>query len=337
MLDALIIPLKPFLENPNINEICINRPFEVWTEGVNGWEEHKDSHLSYDECLRIASVVATNNQKAIDANNPVFSGALPNGERIQILIPPACEKNTVSITIRKPSVLTKTLAELDVEGVFSTVNVLKTVREKEGNHSSIVLRESDAKLIELLRDNRIADFLDFAIKNRRNIMLAGATGSGKTTISKSIALSIPTNERLITIEDVHELFLDTHPNRVHLFYSRDDEKGSKVTPKQALASCLRMKPDRILLAEARGDEAWEFIKSVNTGHSGSISTMHANGAQESFEQLTALVKDSATGAHLDAAYIKERIYATIDIVIYCHRRKAVEIYFDPERKLALTQ
>jgi type IV secretion system protein VirB11 len=338
MLLSLLAPLKPFLDNPEINEICINRPTEIWTEGRDGWKKHLDESLTYENCYRLASATATNNQKAIDSSNPVFSGSLPHGERIQVLIPPASEKNTVSITIRKPSVLTKTLPELDAEGVFSQVKTVKTLREKGmsvGNH--VELRESDLQLIDLLKSNQIAAFLDFAIKNHRNILLAGATGSGKTTISKSIALGIPNDERLITIEDVHELFLDSHPNRVHLFYSRDDEKGSKVSPKQALASCLRMKPDRILLAELRGDEAWEFIKSVNTGHPGSISTMHANGAQEAFEQLTALVKDSATGTHLDANYIKNRIYATIDIVIYCHRRKAVEIYFDPERKLSLTQ
>lgn len=339
MLFELLAPLLPFLENPDLNEICINRPFELWTEGREGWKRHINDSLSYETCLRIASATATNNKKAIDSASPVFSGSLPYGERIQVLIPPACEKGTVSITIRKPSALTKTLSELDAEGVFSQVKVLKTLRDKTTDRREaanyINLREGDLTLLELLKNNKIADFLEFSIKNYRNILLAGATGSGKTTISKSIALAIPTDERLITIEDVHELFLETHPNRVHLFYSRDDEKGSKVSPKQALASCLRMKPDRILLAELRGDESWEFIKSVNTGHSGSISTMHANGAQEAFEQLTALVKDSATGTHLDASYIKDRIYATIDIVIFCHRRKATEIYYDPERKQAL--
>ena len=108
----------------------------------------------------------------------------------------------------------------------------------------------------------------------------GKSAATKNGFSLWIIHCCINNERLITIEDVHEIFLNQHPNKVHLFYSREDEGGSKVSPKQALASCLRMKPDRILLAELRGDEAWEFIKSVNTGHPGSISTMHANGAYE---------------------------------------------------------
>jgi type IV secretion system protein VirB11 len=93
-----------------------------------------------------------------------------------------------------------------------------------------------------------------------------------------------------------------------------------------------MKPDRILLAELRGDEAWEFIKSINTGHPGSISTMHANGAYEAFEQLTALIKDSRTGAHLDTAYIKHRLFTTLDVILFYHKRKLQEIYYDPEFK-----
>ena len=186
------------------------------------------------------------------------------------------------------------------------------------------------ELLKLKKEKRIKEFLDLAVRKHRNILIVGKTGSGKTTVTKSLIRSIPAEERLITIEDVHELFLNQHENKVHLFYAREDEGGSKVTPKQALASCLRMKPDRILLAELRGDEAWEFIKSVNTGHPGSISTMHANGAYESFEQLTALIKDSRTGTHLDTDYIKHRLFTTIDVVLFYHQRKLREIYYDPE-------
>ena len=93
-----------------------------------------------------------------------------------------------------------------------------------------------------------------------------------------------------------------------------------------------MRPDRILLAELRGDEAWDFIKSINTGHPGSISTMHANGAYEAFEQLTALIKDSRAGSHLDAEYVKRRLYSTIDVVLFYHERKLLEVFYDPEFK-----
>ena len=93
-----------------------------------------------------------------------------------------------------------------------------------------------------------------------------------------------------------------------------------------------MKPDRILLAELRGDEAWEFIKSINTGHPGSISTMHANGAFEAFEQLTAFIKDSKTGSHLDTDYIKHRLFTTIDVVLFYDKWKLREIYYEPENK-----
>jgi type IV secretion system protein VirB11 len=93
-----------------------------------------------------------------------------------------------------------------------------------------------------------------------------------------------------------------------------------------------MKPDRILLAELRGDEAWEFIKSVNTGHPGAISTLHANGATDAFEQLAAFVKDSRAGAHLDMGYIERRLFNTVDIVLFYQNRQLKEIYYDPERK-----
>ena len=194
------------------------------------------------------------------------------------------------------------------------------------------MKPFERDLLALRRAGRIAEFLDRSVLERRNILIVGKTGSGKTTITKSLIRSIPHWERLITLEDVHELFLQYHRNKVHLFYAREGEGGSKVSAKQMLSSCLRMKPDRILLAELRGDEAWEYVKAINTGHPGSITSMHANGAMEAFEQLTALIKDSPTDAHLDAAYIKRRLFTTIDVVLFYDQRKLREIYYDPEFK-----
>jgi len=321
MLAEYLAPLRVFLDDESLTEVCVNRSHEVWTESREGWKRFDSPELSFNHCRQLATLIASFNGKAISADKPVLSAALPGGERVQIIIPPACEPHTVSITIRKPSMIDKTLEELDAEGAF-----------EEFADVADVMKPFEHELLQLKQEKRIKEFLDLAVRKHRNILVVGKTGSGKTTITKSLIRSIPLEERLITIEDVHELFLNQHENKVHLYYAREDEGGAKVTPKQALASCLRMKPDRILLAELRGDEAWEFIKSVNTGHPGSISTMHANGAYESFEQLTALIKDSRTGAHLDANYIKNRLFTTIDIVLFYNQRKLREIYYDPEFK-----
>lgn len=318
MLDEYLIPIRSFLDDKSLTEICVNRPREIWTEGNTGWQRYEMPELSFQHCRQLATLIASYNGKSISSDKPVLSAALPNGERVQVIIPPACEQNTVSITIRKPSIIDKTLDELHDEGAFQEVSNVQ-----DG------LKPFEHELLHLKGEGKIKEFMDLAVRAQRNILVVGKTGSGKTTVTKSLIRSIPLDERLITIEDVHELFLNQHTNKVHLFYAREDEGGSKVTPKQALASCLRMKPDRILLAELRGDEAWEFIKSVNTGHPGSISTMHANGAFEAFEQLTALIKDSRTGAHLDTEYIKHRLFTTLDIVLFYHKRKLREFYYDP--------
>lgn len=321
MLAEYLEPLRVFLDDESLTEVCVNRPREVWTEGHEGWRRHDVPDLSFHHCRQLATLIASFNGKAISADRPVLSAALPNGERVQVIIAPACEPHTVSITVRKPSMFDKTLDELDAEGAF-----------EECADVDDSVQPFEHELLKLKTERRIKEFLDLAVRKHRNILIVGKTGSGKTTVTKSLIRCIPAEERLITIEDVHELFLHQHKNKVHLYYAREDEGGAKVTPKQALACCLRMKPDRILLAELRGDEAWEFIKSVNTGHPGSISTMHANGAYESFEQLTALIKDSRTGAHLDTNYIKHRLFTTLDVILFYHQRKLREIYYDPEFK-----
>ena len=107
-----------------------------------------------------------------------------------------------------------------------------------------------------------------AVGRRKNILVSGPTGSGKTTWTKALIREIPSEERLITIEDAQELVLDRHPNHVRLFYSKDDQGLARVTPKQLLESCLRMKPDRILLAELRAEEAFDYLRNVNSGSPG---------------------------------------------------------------------
>ncbi len=109
MLDEYLLPIQRFIDDASLTEICINRPREVWTEGSEGWQRYEVSELSFSHCRQLATLIASYNGKAISADKPVLSSALPNGERVQVIIPPACEPNTVSITIRKPSRINKTL------------------------------------------------------------------------------------------------------------------------------------------------------------------------------------------------------------------------------------
>jgi len=315
MLEEYLSPIRALLTE-DVTEVCVNRSGEAWTESREGWKRH---HLAMDEgrLIQLARLMATANKKAISETAPILAAALPSGERVQVVIPPAAAR--ISITIRKPSEIDKTLAELEAEGAFD---------QAETGVSG--LKPFEIELQDLLKAGEIRKFLELAVATHRNILVCGKTGSGKTTITRSLSSIIPKHARLITIEDVHELFLKDHPNKVHLFYGREQKEG--ITAKQALASCLRMKPDRILLAELRGDESWDYIKSINTGHPGSITTMHANGAFEAFDQLTALVKDSPTGAHLDAGHIRQRLLSTIDVVLFYSRWKLKEVWFDPALK-----
>lgn len=175
-----------------------------------------------------------------------------------------------------------------------------------------------------------------AVRSRKNILVSGPTGSGKTTWTRALIAEIPCNERLITIEDSQELVLDRHPNHVRLFYSKDGQGIARVTPKQLLESCLRMRPDRILLAELRGEEAFDYLRNVNSGHPGSITSIHATSAELAFEQLVLLVKQSTAGRELSREDIKQLLYLLVDIVIqfdrHQHRRIIKEIWYDPESR-----
>ncbi len=315
MLEEYLRPLRNLLDG-DVTEVCVNRSGEAWTESREGWKRH-DIDMGDTRLIQLSRLIATANKKGLSENTPILSAALPSGERVQIVIPPAARR--ISLTIRKPSGVDKTLEELEAEGAF-----------EQAQAGVSGLKDFELELQSLLKSGAIRRFLELAVTTHRNILVCGKTGSGKTTITRSLSAIIPKQERLITIEDVHELFLRNHPNKVHLFYGREQKEG--ISAKQALASSLRMKPDRILLAELRGDESWDYIKSINTGHPGSITTMHANGAFEAFDQLTALVKDSPSGAHLDAKHIRQRLLTTIDVVLFYSRWKLKEIWFDPEHK-----
>jgi type IV secretion system protein VirB11 len=324
-LELTLRSLKPLLKDPEVTEICINSPGFAFLETRQGWERRELPFADYDWCRRLAKLVANATRQRIDETSPLLSGSLPGGERVQIVLPPATSRGTVAITIRRPSDEAWTVEELSRRGIFGRTR-----------SSSEALDETEEELLRLLTSKDYERFMRLAVRAKKNILVSGPTGSGKTTWTKALISEIPADERLITIEDAEELKLDRHPNHVRLFYSKDDQGLSRVTPKQLLESCLRMKPDRILLAELRSEEAFDYLRNVNSGHPGSITSIHAASAELAFEQLVLLVKQSRAGAELPREDIKSLLYLLVDIVIQFavvrHERFIREIWYQPQRK-----
>jgi type IV secretion system protein VirB11 len=249
-------------------------------------------------------LVANSTRQRIDEESPLLSASLPSGERIQLALPPATSAGCVAITIRRPSDQVWSIEELSASGIFRATR-----------RANDTLDDTESRLLKLLESQDYEAFMRLAVLSRKNILVSGPTGSGKTTWTKALIREIPSEERLITIEDAQELVLDRHPNHVRLFYSKDDQGLARVTPKQLLESCLRMKPDRILLAELRAEEAFDYLRNVNSGHPGSITSVHAASAELAFEQLVLLVKQAPGGRELPRADIKQLLYLLVDVVI----------------------
>jgi type IV secretion system protein VirB11 len=319
--------LEPLLADPELTELCINRPQEAFIETRTGWRREVLPFASFDWCRRLAKLVANSTRQRVDESSPLLSASLPGGERIQIALPPATTQGCVAITIRRPSEEVWSISELCQRGT------LRTTRRATDSPD-----ETDKQLLRLLVQKDYEAFMRLAVTTRKNIIVSGATGSGKTTWTKALIREIPEEERLITIEDAQELVLDRHANHVRLFYSKDGQGLARVTPKQLLEACLRMKPDRILLAELRAEEAFDYLRNVNSGHPGSITSVHAASAELAFEQLVLLVKQSPGGRELARSDIKHLLYLLVDVVIQCgierHERFIREIWYDPDRRYA---
>ncbi len=317
--------LRPLLARPEVTELCINRPQEAFVETRSGWRREELPFADFGWCVRFAKLVANSTQQRVDATAPLLSASLPSGERVQIVLPPATTAGCVAIAIRRPADAVWSIEELALRGIF-----------RHTRRAAPALDIVEMQLLRLLSAGDHPEFMRVAVRNRKNILVSGPTGSGKTTWTKALIREIPANERLITIEDAKELVLDRHPNHVRLYYSKDDQGVARVTPKMLLECCLRMKPDRILLAELRAEEAFDYLRNVNSGHPGSITSVHAASAELAFEQLVLLVKQSSAGRELPRSDIKSLLYLLIDVVVQfdvqSHERFISEIWYDPERK-----
>lgn len=311
-----------FLELPGLTEIAVNRPDELFTK-INGvWAQHAVS-LSYDDCYNFARCLAKHHNDNIEDIKPGLSATLESGERCQLVVPPACERGTVSATIRKPSRIQIPHQSYIDAGFYNRV----TGSEQTETH--------DAELIELYNTKNIPLFMEKCVEYGKTIAVAGETSTGKTTYMKMLIGYIPLDLRITTIEDNPEITFFKHKNYVHLFYPSEssDEKGSIVTPASLLRWNYRMNPDRILLTEVRGAEAWDFLKITGSGHEGSMTSIHAGSAMEAIDGFITRCYENPQCAQLPYAFMLRKVLDSLDVIVSIdldgNIRRMNDIYFRP--------
>ena len=322
VLDHYLAPLAAHLAPGDVTELVVNRPGEIGLEqgGVWRWIDAPDLDGTWLGTLATAAAAYT--AQDVGPELPICSTVLPGGVRCQVVVPPAAEH--VSLTLRKPSEIDLSLEHLEAAGLFAQTRAAETG-----------LTAVETELMALHKAGAWRAFLERAVETRQNILISGATGSGKTTLAKSLVRRIPAEERILTIEDARELVVP-HRNAVHLLYSKDGQGLAKVGPKALLESALRMRPDRILLQELRDGSAFFYLRQANTGHPGSITTIHADSAALAYEQLTLLVRESEGGRDLPRDDIRALLHLLVDVVVQLKRVdgrfRMTELDYEPLRK-----
>ncbi len=303
-LRSYLAPLTGMLARPDVTDIYVNRPHEIWVETLGGAiERHDAPALDVATLERLARQIAALSHQGISREHPLLSASLPDGARVQIAAPPAT-RGPMAIAIRKHVTSDLSLADYAAAGAFAA-----TRHAGEGDAIK-------AQLAVMLDAGDIAGMLAAAVRARKNILVSGGTSTGKTTFLNALIREIPAEERLILIEDTPEL-QQHHDNLVGLLAVRGALGEARVSTTDLLAASLRMRPDRIILGELRGEEAYTYLRAVNTGHPGSMSSVHADSAERAIEQIVLLVLQA--GTQLSREDVHHYVRSTVDVFVHLSR------------------
>jgi len=278
-------PLQPLLDDPDISEVMVNGPKRVYIERKGKIIRTDITFPNDDAVLKTIDKIIMPLGRRIDADSPTVDARLPDGSRVNAVIPPVAIDGP-SITIRKFQKDKLTMDQLINLGTLS---------------------------------QNMADFLRVCVLSRLNIIISGGTGSGKTTFLNILSGFIDERERIVTIEDAAELKLQQdHVVRMETKPANSEGKGS-VTIRDLVRNSLRMRPDRIVVGEVRGGEALDMLQAMNTGHDGSLTTLHANSPRDALSRLETLVLMS--GMDLPLRVIREQASSAVDLIIQQSRLK----------------
>ena len=303
-LKSCLAPFEAALARPDVTDLYVNRPGELWTETLGGSiERHDDPAISELMLARLARQIAALTHQGVSREHPLLAATLPDGSRIQVVAPPAT-RGSLALAIRRQVAASLTLQDYSAGGHFA--NTLSVASP----------RPHDDELRELIAERRFAEALALAVRARKNIIVSGGTSTGKTTFLNALLREIPREERLILIEDTPELAVE-HDNCVGLVSVRGELGEARVTTNDLVSAALRMRPDRIILGELRGPEAFAFLRAINSGHPGSMTTIHADSPESAIEQLGMLVLHA--GTRLSRADVRHYVEQSIDVFVHLAR------------------
>ncbi len=325
IVEYLMTPLRALLQGEGVSEVCVNRPGEAWVLTEGRWRREARPDLSFKMLEGLVNAIANFSNQKCDRQHPLLSCTLPTRERVQAVIPPAVEPDTIALSFRNPSSRDFTLEHYAARGSFDRI----------GKHARD--RRLETELLELKQARQWVEFQKLAIEAHLTVLACGETGSGKTTYLKSLCSYIDPNERVITIEDAREMWLPNQPNSVHLLYSHGDQGESSVTSSDLLKACLRLKPDRILPAELRGAEAYDFVDAAFSGHRGSMSTLHAGDAVLAFMRFIGLLRESSKCKSQSERELKVLTFCSIDALVIWDKPVdgqpvVSDIFYEPQRR-----
>lgn len=323
--DFLDTHFSEFFADAKVTELSVNKPGELFVaeQGNHEMRRYHRENLSYTALIGFAKLVASFTNQNISEASPLLSADIPTMEnpdlryRIQFVRDPAVNPNTCAFSIRKPSTFNYDAIDAAYKTMFAHPPT-----------QSITSRNND-ELIRLYKQGRIHEFLILAVKSRKNIVISAGTDSGKTTLLNYLTRHIPIYERVISIEDARELML-IQQNWLPLFYSRGDQGLSKVTAQDLLTACKRLRPNRLILGELRGAEAYSFLDLITSGHPGAITTVHADTTEGALDKIVGFVEEA--GIATNNKVITDRVRANVDVIIQLCRTEDggysySEVYF----------
>jgi type IV secretion system protein VirB11 len=295
-----------------VTDIYVNGSGELWVETLGGEiERHDNADITELTLARLARQIAALTHQGVSREHPLLAATLPDGSRIQIVAPPAT-RGALALAIRRQVAAALTLQDYEARNHF-----VDTRSDPPG-------RATDQQLGRLIRQRQFVEALSLAVRVRKNIIVSGGTSTGKTTFLNALLREVPADERLILIEDTPELVVE-HENSVGFVSVRGELGEARVTANDLVSAALRMRPDRIILGELRGPEAFAFLRAINTGHPGSMTTIHADSPESAVEQLVMLVMQG--GTRLSREDVRHYITHSIDVFVQLSRtngRRAVE-------------